>query len=212
MIRFSPSGLRAPEALAGPHPLLLGVIPIKGRAQKSDFVLDWQLVIWYNTRMEFKRLSFKWKGAQMKCLIGCDRVAIGRGLCGSCYRTARLNVKAGKTSWAQLEYYGMAKPAGNVGRGEGPFTRMLKEKQEQPTAPVEHDPPTPAELTAIYNNKSIDRGPVAPTNLEDDFLCNKPVAPIAEEPVGERGVEPVAMQPQVAPWQRTPPAGPKPGA
>lgn len=45
------------------------------------------------------------------CMCGCGRIAMCRGLSTGCYTRTRLRVKAGKTSWEQLEKDGKCLPA-----------------------------------------------------------------------------------------------------
>ncbi len=44
------------------------------------------------------------------CVLNCGKVANSRGLCHCCYRVALALVKAGITSWEQLELEGKALP------------------------------------------------------------------------------------------------------
>ncbi len=47
----------------------------------------------------------------MRCVIeGCDRKAVTRGLCHSCYLTALRLVQAGETTWTALETAGLCGP------------------------------------------------------------------------------------------------------
>ncbi|MCK9571436.1 hypothetical protein M0R72_20980 [Candidatus Pacearchaeota archaeon] len=47
----------------------------------------------------------------MRCVIeGCDRKAVTRGLCESCYHTALRMVSAGETNWTALEQAGLCGP------------------------------------------------------------------------------------------------------
>lgn len=47
---------------------------------------------------------------ELQCLIpGCERTKLRcRGLCGSCYNTASIEVKKGTTSWDKLVKAGLA--------------------------------------------------------------------------------------------------------
>lgn len=42
--------------------------------------------------------------------LGCVHFSQARGLCQNCYRKAREAVKAGKTTWEQLEKEGKCRP------------------------------------------------------------------------------------------------------
>lgn len=58
--------------------------------------------------------GFKGLGTNVKstCMIeGCERQVRVRGLCLQCYQSAFVHVKAGRTSWEQLEAAGLALPA-----------------------------------------------------------------------------------------------------
>jgi len=47
----------------------------------------------------------------MRCTIdGCDRKAVTRGLCHSCYLTALRLVQAGEATWTALEATGLCGP------------------------------------------------------------------------------------------------------
>lgn len=47
----------------------------------------------------------------VECLIvGCDREAVSRGVCHSCYASARNAIKKQATSWAELEKLGLVGP------------------------------------------------------------------------------------------------------
>lgn len=50
----------------------------------------------------------------MTCLRGCAKPATRRGLCRGCYQSAWSLVRAGRTTWANLERTGKALPAGKV--------------------------------------------------------------------------------------------------
>ncbi len=53
------------------------------------------------------------------CLSGCDRIAVNRGLCPACYNRLKAQVRASKTTWAELEAAGKALPARRRGSGQG---------------------------------------------------------------------------------------------
>lgn len=53
-----------------------------------------------------------------KCLNPlCDTKVYARGLCSACYHAAGVMVKAGKTSWPELESLGKAVPRNRPGPG-----------------------------------------------------------------------------------------------
>lgn len=53
-----------------------------------------------------------------KCLVPeCDHNASCRGLCRSCYQTAFVLIKQGKTTWDQLVSFGLAGPTKGRHRG-----------------------------------------------------------------------------------------------
>lgn len=65
----------------------------------------------------------------MNCIVCVDRPALARGLCGSCYRTARLLVRGGEQSWSGLEALGMATPEQKRGRKPGTFKITLARRE-----------------------------------------------------------------------------------
>ena len=65
----------------------------------------------------------------MRCTIEtCDRKAVTRGLCHSCYLTALRLVKAGETTWSELEQKGLCGP---MMRTMNAFARAYSEKQPE---------------------------------------------------------------------------------
>ncbi len=76
-----------------------------------------------------KEIPFKWKGAQMKCLIdGCDTTAKSRGLCTTCYNAAANSIKKRRTTWEQLEEAGLTNKPQHKGSGHGAFTQAFRNK------------------------------------------------------------------------------------
>lgn len=62
---------------------------------------------------------------QAACLVkGCNRKQYSRGLCTTHNRTAADNVAKGKTTWEELESFGMALPTKRPGR-KSPFSDQL---------------------------------------------------------------------------------------
>ena len=62
----------------------------------------------------------------MKCLATtCQRpgTPVGRGLCLLCYSRAKFAVKAGTTTWQELEAIGLVNPSAE----DDPFTKALNE-------------------------------------------------------------------------------------
>lgn len=56
-----------------------------------------------------------------QCIIeGCERDSRTRGLCGTCYQSARNAIKAGKATWNELEAAGLALPRTSFGGGGNP--------------------------------------------------------------------------------------------
>lgn len=61
-----------------------------------------------------------------ECLIpGCHRRAVARGLCEPCVVSARRLVSAGKTTFADLEAMGLARPALRGPGKLGPFLQAF---------------------------------------------------------------------------------------
>jgi len=99
-----------------------------------------------------------------KCIVeGCGRKAQGRGLCCSCYNTANRNVKAGETTWQELEQYGLALPGGKgqARRGRNPLISAL-EKARLKASPA----------TGILRIQPL---AVQPTDFRDPELAAPPV-------------------------------------
>ena len=72
----------------------------------------------------------------MRCLIdGCEQEAKSRGLCTNCYQLARLQVRANKVTWEQLEQMGLAVSSTHAGDSMSKFQRALN-KATQPDAEV----------------------------------------------------------------------------
>lgn len=60
------------------------------------------------------------------CIIThCTRDRYSRGLCNSCYRSAALTIKAGKTTWDELERLSLSLPVARVRRRSGPFGKAF---------------------------------------------------------------------------------------
>ena len=76
-----------------------------------------------------KEIQFKWKGAQVKCLIdGCDSVAKIRGLCPTCYQAAAALIKKGWATWEQLEDNRLANKAQHKSSGHGAFAKAFRKQ------------------------------------------------------------------------------------
>jgi hypothetical protein len=64
----------------------------------------------------------------ISCLTpNCGRIATQRGLCETCYARLKARVRAGQTTWADLEARGLALPA--RGRGWADLRRRRKGKK-----------------------------------------------------------------------------------
>ncbi len=95
----------------------------------------------------------------MKCLIdGCDGVGKIRGLCPICYQAATVRVKRGEITWAVLENMRLANKPQHKGRGDGAFTKALRQQQE-------------------LNRQPSDKA----MNEEIERLTNKKMNPISKE-------------------------------
>lgn len=67
-----------------------------------------------------------------KCVTdGCVRDGISRGLCQTCYVSAKKIVDSGKYSWEELARLGMAAFKRS---GGGLFNNVLRKKHENPTS------------------------------------------------------------------------------
>jgi len=65
----------------------------------------------------------------MECLLdGCDRPAVIRGLCRSCYQQAGRKVRRKEATWAELEEYGIALPKTHCGGEGGPFAAAFAKR------------------------------------------------------------------------------------
>jgi hypothetical protein len=61
---------------------------------------------------------------------GCGEPAFSRGLCNGHHRTAAEQVKTRKTTWAELEEFGLADPPKRPGR-KSKFTEQLLKAREK---------------------------------------------------------------------------------
>lgn len=60
-----------------------------------------------------------------RCIIeDCSREVLHHGLCRGCYQAASRRVRAGETTWADLEQKGLARP--HEIKCTSPFTRAYR--------------------------------------------------------------------------------------
>jgi hypothetical protein len=99
------------------------------RMDSIEFDKELALVESHGNSLESQRKNNKGqRGASaMKCLTeGCERSAVARGLCRSCYQIARNHVKSGKITWKELEASGYVQVATKTNSHKSPFTAMLE--------------------------------------------------------------------------------------
>lgn len=66
----------------------------------------------------------KRKNPETCTVHGCKEPAETRGLCASCYQSARRRVQVGDTSWEKLERTGLCRP---LRRGRTAFSKVYQE-------------------------------------------------------------------------------------
>lgn len=97
-----------------------------------------------------------------ECLIeGCNSKAKSRGLCVACYQTARQSVRTGKTTWADLEKVGLAKPSTRKHNGVSAFAAAFERVKLGPAFPQQPDQPPGVRLENPANGSVIEGAPAA---------------------------------------------------
>ena len=69
------------------------------------------------------------KRAKMKCLVAkCKRAATTRGLCPTCYYSAKREVQRGNVTWEKIESAGLALPAARCSNFMEQLARVVDAK------------------------------------------------------------------------------------
>lgn len=106
---------------------------------------------------------------QSKCIIpDCDRTVCSRGLCRRCHQLASRKVKAGKSTWAELESHGLCLPA----RQRAKFLVAFEERLGR--RPAKGASPAPVSFNDVVSNEPerdgdgdlVDEAPYAPPSQE----------------------------------------------
>ena len=86
---------------------------------------------------------------RQECIVpGCNRTAVTRGLCHSCYMVARRLVKNGVTSWITLKSAGLATGRQYRAFGTGPFVIAFAKLQDASAEPSNEETAEPENTDA----------------------------------------------------------------